>query len=84
MYSHYSRFSGIVGENLSLILQKQSAVFSYNFWHSKEHTTVLRYQTLSKIVIMTTMIIIIIIIIIIDMIMIMISIKNNFYDGDKS
>ena len=69
-----------------MILQKQSAVFSYNFWHSKEHTTVLRYQTLSKIIIMIIIIviIIIIIIIIIDMIMIMISIKNNFYDSDKS
>ena len=67
-----------------MILQKQSAVFSYNFWHSKEHTTVLRYQTLSKIVIVIMIIIITIIIIIIDMIMIMISIKNNFYDIDKS
>ena len=69
-----------------MILQKQSAVFSYNFWHSKEHTTVWRYQTLSKIVTMIMIIItvIIIIIIIMDMMMIMISIKKNFYDIDKS
>ena len=70
-----------------MILQKQSAVFSYNFWHSKEHTTAWRYQTLSKIVTMIIIIItviIIIIIIIMDMMMIMISIKKNFYDIDKS
>ena len=68
-----------------MILQKQSAVFSYNFWHSKEHTTAWRYQTLSKIVTMIIIIItVIIIIIIMDMMMIMISIKKNFYDIDKS